>query len=417
MSELFTVFFSWQSDTKRRHNRDLIREALETAADAISEDSSNSYRLLIQSDTEGEPGLCNIPETILRRLRESDAVVSDLTFVAKTDADDPKSCSNPNVLFELGYAFASIGPERMICVMNEAHGPAANQIFDLAHHRRPIAFTSPNLDKTRKQTVSELAKAMEEALRGVLKLGLVGGYGGDDEVFHQRHLAEIRNTFLSTEVYQADFPRFDFVFRPKLFRAKRWPDAGQLEQLVRDIGPVTNRSRRFPPQQVGTAPMDFGIYNDTYGDPWALTYAGQFWAEFMVGGRTEFRLSERDASVSPETPSDLLLPEGAWVSADQFLLELLNLFRLACNFSERIGDAELMQFEFSARNIRGRWLRFENGNSMGPCRAPTLNREISTTASNFRENWMDYFASMGKDFLDLFCRDGRVLSLDDIKSF
>ena len=76
-----------------------------------------------------------------------------------------------------------------------------------------------------------------------------------------------------------------------------------------------------------------------------------------------------------------------------------------------------MQFEFSARNIRGRWLRFENGNSMGPYRAPTLNREISTTVSDFRENWMDYFASMGKDFLDLFCRDGRFLSLDDIKSF
>ena len=197
MSEVFTVFFSWQSDSKRRHNRDFIREALEAAADSIGEDQSNHYRILVQSDTEGELGLCNIPDTILRRLRESDAVVSDLTFIAKTDADEPKLCSNPNVLFELGYAFASVGPERMICVMNEAHGSAAKQIFDLAHHRRPIAYTSPS-DNTRKKGIAALANELEAALRGVLELGLVGSYGGDDEILHQRQLSDIQNTFLSS---------------------------------------------------------------------------------------------------------------------------------------------------------------------------------------------------------------------------
>lgn len=89
VSELFTVFFSWGQVIPIRHCRDLIREALEVAGDAISEDTGNPYHILIQSDTEGEPGLCNIPETLLRRLRESDAVVSDLTFVAKTQADEP----------------------------------------------------------------------------------------------------------------------------------------------------------------------------------------------------------------------------------------------------------------------------------------------------------------------------------------
>ena len=165
MSEVFTVFFSWQSDTKRQHCRDLIREALEAAADAIGKDTGNPYTILIQSDTEGEPGLCNIPETLLRRLRESDAIVSDLTFVAKTDGDNPKHCSNPNVLFELGYAFASVGPERLICVMNEAHGIAAKQIFDLAHHRRPITFRSPNDGTSRRETVASLAKELESASR------------------------------------------------------------------------------------------------------------------------------------------------------------------------------------------------------------------------------------------------------------
>ncbi|MFC1759833.1 hypothetical protein ACFL2H_13880, partial [Planctomycetota bacterium] len=329
MSELFTVFYSWQSDTKSPHCRDLIREALDVAGGAIGEDSGNPYRLLIQSDTEGEPGLCNIPETLLRRLRESDAVVSDLTFVAQTQTDEPKYCSNPNVLFELGYAFASVGPARLICVINEAHGPAAKQIFDLAHHRRPISYTSPKEGTTRKETIQSLAKKLEAALRGVLQLGLVGGFGGDDEIQHQRQLSEIQTMYQSTGPWRYDAPRFGVSFRPSLYRPKRWPDAGVLEDLLRKVGPHTDRFHRFPPQQKGTAPMDCGIYNDTYGDPWALTYAGQFWAEFMVGGRQAMTLSERDAMVSPERPErpeNLDLPEAGWVNGGYALEQLSTAF-------------------------------------------------------------------------------------------
>lgn len=417
LSEVFTIFFSWQNDTKRQHNRDLIREALEAAADAIGKNPGNPYQILIQSDTEGEPGLCNIPETILRRLRESDAVVSDLTFVAKTEADDPKHCSNPNVLFELGYAFASVGPERLICVINEDHGIAAKQIFDLAHHRRPIAFTSPKDGTTRRQIVALLAKELESAIRGVVELGIVGRYGGDDEIRHQRHLSEIQSTYQSSGPSQAEYPRIELAFRPMLYRPKRWADAGSLEGLLRSIGPTTDGFNRYPPQQKGTAPMDWGIYNDIYGDPWAMTYAGQFWAEFMVGGRQSRTLPEHDAMVSPERPENLTIPEGGWVMADYALKELSTTFQLARNLSREFGDLERVQLEFTARNIRGRWLKFEHGDSMGPCRAPFIQRKIEKTAADFRENWLDDFVTMGKDFCDLFCRDGRVLSRARIKSF
>jgi hypothetical protein len=417
LSEVFTVFFSWQSDTNRRHNRDLIREALEQAADAIGGNIGTQYRILIQSDTEGEPGLCNIPETLLRRLRESDAIVSDLTFVAKTEGDDPKHCSNPNVLFELGYAFASAGPERLICVMNEAHGLAAKQIFDLAHHRRPIAFTSPKEGSTRKETVALLAKELESALRGVIELGLVGGYGGDDEILHQRHLSEIQATYQSFGPRWADYPRIEIAFRPSLFRPKRWADVGSLEEIVRSIAPRTDRFHRYPPQPKGTAPMDWGIYNDTYWDPWAITYAGQFWAEFMVAGRHSMTLSEHDAMVSPERPEELIIPDGGWVMADYALMELSKAFQFARNLSAHFGDLERVQLEFSARNIRGRWLNFAHGESMGPCRAPSIHRKIERTAADFREHWLEHFAIIGKDFCDLFCRDGRLLSLADITAY
>jgi hypothetical protein len=417
MSEVFTVFFSWQSDTKRHHNRDLIHEALEAAGGAIGKDTDNPYRVAILSDTEGEPGLCNIPETLLRRLRESDAVVSDLTFVAKTNEDEPKYCSNPNVLFELGYAFASIGPERLICVMNEVHGAAGNQIFDLAHHRRPITFTSPRDGTTRKETVDSLSKELEVALRSVIGLGLVGGYGGDDEIRHQRDLSEIRTTYESSGHRDVDYPRIEVVLRPSIFRPKRWCDAGSLEDLVRNIAVPTDGYHRYPPQPTGTAPMDWGIYNDTYGDPWAVTYAGQYWAEFDVGGPREMRLSARDAGVSPEPPDNLVLRPGEWVVAGYALRALSSAFRFALNLSRQFGESEQVYFEFSARNLRGRWLRVGDGESMGPCRAPNILRPMKQTAASFQASWIEHFASMGKDLCDLFCRDGRVLSLEDVKAF
>jgi len=301
--------------------------------------------------------------------------------------------------------------------MNEVYGLAAKQIFDLAHHRRPIAFTSPNGGTTRKETVVSLAKELESALRGVVKLGLVGGYGGDDEIQHQRHLSEIQAIYQSSGRSHADYPRIEVVFRPSLFKPNRWVDAESLEGLLRNIGPRTERLHRYPPQQTGTAPMDWGIYNDTYGDPWALTYAGQFWGEFRVGGWQEITLWERDASVSPETPENLVIPAGRWVTTEHALKGLSTAFQLARNLSRHVGDSERVQFQFSARNIRECWLHFQSGDSMGPCRAPNIQRKVEETATGFRENWLEHFAKIGKDFCDLFCRDGRVMSLDDVKSY
>lgn len=417
MSDVFTVFFSWQSDTPRRHGRDLVREALDRAADAISADASTPFSILVQSDTENEPGLCNIPETILRRLRESDAVVSDLSFIASTEANEPKYCSNPNVLFELGYAFAEIGPERLICVMNVAHGPTAKQIFDLAHHRRPIPYESPKDGKKRSDTIGALAKTLESALRETIKLGLVGGFGGDDEIQHQRHLSEIESYWQSVGPRKPGFPRIKVWFRPKLFRSKRWPDAEILERLVANIGPQTDRFHRYPPQPTGNAPMDWGLYNDTYGDPWTLTYAGQFWTEIIVGGRQPLRLSQRDIQVSPESPEHDTVTEGEWVMAAYALTQLSTVFQFARNLTKEFGDSELIQLGFEASDIGGKWLNFENWDSMGPCKAPNLRRNIDECEADFGDKWLDLFADIGKDFCDVFCRDGRVLSRDDVKGF
>lgn len=177
--DVFIVFYCWQSDTPQNHGRYLIREALDQATDRLSRDIELPWKVEIDSDTSNETGMCDIPATILKKLENADAVIADLTFIAKTEGD--KHCPNPNVLFELGYAFQAIGPERLICVMNEKHGPRNEQIFDLAHRRHPVAFTSPEESRSRKETVEKLSNDLEAALRPIIKLGPSGSAGGDDQ--------------------------------------------------------------------------------------------------------------------------------------------------------------------------------------------------------------------------------------------
>lgn len=416
MSEVFTVFYCWQSDTPSEHCRHLVREALDKAADAVTKDEEVPFRLLIQADTEGEPGLCNIPATILKRLRESDAVVSDLTFVASTEGPKSKYCSNPNVLFELGYAFAHLGPERLICVMNEVHGLAARQIFDLAHHRRPIRFRSPRSSKSRPAIVKSLAKSLETALRDATKLGRAGATGGDDEIRHERQLADVVSYWESVHNRAADAPRIRVVFRPKRFR-DRWVGFGTLEKVVREFGPLTDRHHRYPPQPTGNAAMDWGLYNDTYGDPWTLTYSGQFWTEIEIGGKIDHRLENLTARVSPEPPRDPLIRAGRWVMGDHALGELSKAFQFARDLSMNFSNSEELLVRIEATGLKDKWLNFANAFDFGPSKATGIRREFDMTVSEFHETWERKYAYIGKEICDLFSRDGREVSLNDVKDF
>ncbi|MDB5344799.1 MAG: hypothetical protein JWP89_3176 [Schlesneria sp.] len=416
MSEVFTVFYCWQSDTNQNHTRHLIREALDAAADRISTDPTIPFQVVILAGADNEPGLCNIPETILRRLREADAIVSDLTFVATTDRDnDPKHCSNPNVLFELGYAFKAIGPERLICVMNEEYGAGSKQIFDLAHHRRPIGYRSPKESCSRAKTVDDLSKELEEALKTVIKHGLSKGNGGDDEILHQRQLSEIEHYWQSISENRRHLPCVSLAFRPERFRTKRWADAEIIENKVRELSTRTRQSDLYPPQPKGTAPMDWGLYNDTYGTPWSLTYAGQYWTEIQVSPFAAIRLSDRDARVSPEPPPSLDLQPEQCVSFLS-LHEVCDVFKFVCKLCSEFSPHETLHWVIEADNLHGRWLNlpFE---TFGPSKARSIKREGRMLVGEFTSDWSEVFVEFAKDFCDVFCRDGRVLPREAMKGF
>jgi hypothetical protein len=99
-----TIFFSWQSDRPAAQNRSFIEAALERALRALNSDAEIEEavrdELVVDKDTQDEPGQPPIVETIFRKIDSSAVFVPDLTFVGERTGGRPSP--NPNVLIEYG---------------------------------------------------------------------------------------------------------------------------------------------------------------------------------------------------------------------------------------------------------------------------------------------------------------------------
>ena len=165
-----TVFFSWQSD---RPGRNFIEKALQSAIDRISQDvkldEPERNKLILDRDTKNVPGSPSIFETLLRKIANAAIFVADVTFVGKSIDGD--LVPNPNVLLEYGYALRALGDNRIIAVMNTAHGKPSELPFDLTAKRYPEGYDLPDdaSDETRTKVRQSLSKALEGHLRLILE--------------------------------------------------------------------------------------------------------------------------------------------------------------------------------------------------------------------------------------------------------
>lgn len=137
-----TIFYSWQTDQPTKENKFFIKSALEKAISELNsefkiEDSARPD-IELDHDTKNVPGTPPIVESILSKIAKCDIFVADLTYVAQVPGKH--GVSNPNVLMERGYALSKIGHERMLAVMNEAHGLVDKLPFDLKGIRWPIRY-------------------------------------------------------------------------------------------------------------------------------------------------------------------------------------------------------------------------------------------------------------------------------------
>jgi hypothetical protein len=164
------VFYAWQSDRPAKVNHHLIREAAAEACARITEDDSNDWQVVLDSDTQGEAGMCDIPNTILQKIQNCDVFLADLTLIGTAAEDASKHLPNANVVFEFGYAARQLGFEAMIGVVNEAYAKVEGQIFDIKR-RASLRYSASETDSTAKRTkvTEQLSKSLEKVFRTTIE--------------------------------------------------------------------------------------------------------------------------------------------------------------------------------------------------------------------------------------------------------
>jgi hypothetical protein len=160
------VFYSWQTDSNATFNRYFIEDCLKRAITKLNREELSD--LVIDRDTKNVPGMPDIGQIIMEKIAKSAVVVADLSIInpAPIRRPDERPVSNPNVLFELGYAFGKRGPKAMIGVFNTASGEIDELPFDLRPKRLLSYQLASSDDKARIRTklVDDLAVAIKQCL-------------------------------------------------------------------------------------------------------------------------------------------------------------------------------------------------------------------------------------------------------------
>ncbi|UZA66851.1 hypothetical protein [Pseudomonas viridiflava] len=157
---VFRVFFSWQSDSPRKSNSEAIRAALEAAQKSLKE-TFPTLEILIDEATRDTSGSPNIAKTILNKIRIADMVVSDITTI---NPGEKRPCPNPNVTYELGFAMALLGEERIVMLFNKSLGNfPADLPFDFIQNRISQYTSEPD-----KSPAVKLAKLLKIAIKAVI---------------------------------------------------------------------------------------------------------------------------------------------------------------------------------------------------------------------------------------------------------
>lgn len=130
------IFYSWQSDRERNVCARFIQLAMQATLEALQPNFAEE--LVLDSDTAGVAGTPPVSETILKKIRNCDIFVADVSFVGTTPQG--KCLPNPNVMTEFGYARGMLADGQQLLVMNTAFGSERDLPFDLAHLRHPLAY-------------------------------------------------------------------------------------------------------------------------------------------------------------------------------------------------------------------------------------------------------------------------------------
>jgi hypothetical protein len=124
-----TVFYAWQAQLPSKCNRSLIEAALERALRDLAQDKEEPIAFALDQDARDVLGSPEISVTILQKIEYCSIFVADVTPAGKLTTG--QKTPNPNVLFELGYAWHKLRESRIILVLNQAFGAPEELPFEL----------------------------------------------------------------------------------------------------------------------------------------------------------------------------------------------------------------------------------------------------------------------------------------------
>lgn len=153
------VFFSWQSDLDAKTNRNVISDCLR--------DICKKNNLIFDEATNERCGSPDIASTIEEKIRNADIFVADVTIINAGTAS--KTTPNPNVLFELGIAQATLGWDRIILIVNTAYAPISDLPFDIKSHRA-LNYNLNSQDTESLSNKQKTTRIYESLKNGILSI-------------------------------------------------------------------------------------------------------------------------------------------------------------------------------------------------------------------------------------------------------
>lgn len=175
-----TIFYSWQTTTDTKYNKNFIHKCIEKAIKKISgKPEFQNVKFKLIDAIRGEPGSPPVAGKIIdERIPNSDIFIADLSVINKIPTPVSlilklfkvkiKPTQNNNVINEHGVASNAIGNEKIIGVLNKAYGSPHdnpdNIPFDLRHLRFPIEYTYTVKTKDKEYIQNQLVNDLSVAL-------------------------------------------------------------------------------------------------------------------------------------------------------------------------------------------------------------------------------------------------------------
>lgn len=189
------IFYSWQTTTNTKYNKNFISDCIEVAVKKIKQESDfKRIEFEVTDAVRSESGQVSIADTIIEKIiSNSDIFIADLTIVNYDFPDSIpdeykeilrkslKPTPNPNVMIEYGAALKSLGKNSIISILNNYYSGSPKDIhnaeiipFDLRHDRFPTEYNFSNQNESQKaeikrMLVNGLINALKPTIQNVLE--------------------------------------------------------------------------------------------------------------------------------------------------------------------------------------------------------------------------------------------------------